>query len=141
MNIYIKIILGFIITVLLLIVIGLSNSKQIINTDVQTNTLGGLLGDPFTYKNTSTFASSTNTVATLVRGGAGVVHAITILTTSAHTIKLYDSATSATTSATIIGAFPASAVVGPYDLDVAFTKGLVVELQSGYAGSAVVSYK
>jgi hypothetical protein len=136
MNTYVKVLIGVIGALAVLLVIGMSQKP------VSTVALGGLLSDPFTYKNTATSASSTATVAVMYRGGQGVLGGVTILTTSAHTLKLYDgSSASATSSATLIGAFPASAVVGTYDLNVAFKQGLIVETQSAYAGSAVVRFK
>ena len=111
------------------------------NQQSSTTFVGGLTSDTFSYKNVSSFASSTATVNTLVRGGSGVLGSITIASTSAHVFKIYDGATTATSSATLIASFPASAVVGPYDFNVSFTKGLVVETQSGYAGSVVITYK
>jgi hypothetical protein len=137
MKTYQKIIAGVVSVIVVLLVIG-----SVVTTQDNNIALGGLIDDPFTYKNTSSSASSTATVAVMYRGGAGVLGNVTILTTSAHTIKLYDGASaSATSSATLIGAFPASAVVGTYNFNVAFTKGLIVETQSAYAGSAVVTFK
>jgi hypothetical protein len=77
----------------------------------------------------------------LVRGGSGVLGSITIASTSAHAFKVYDGATTATSSATLIASFPASAVVGSYDFNVSFARGLVIETLSGYAGSVVITYK
>jgi len=135
-----KITIAVIATVLVLVgILAVVGSRQ--SNDRGGVLAGGITSDSFTYKNASSVASSTATVATRIRGGAGVLGNVTILTTSAHTLKLYDGSSSATTSATLIGAFPASAVVGTYTFDVAFTKGLIVETQSGYAGSAVIGYK
>jgi hypothetical protein len=107
----------------------------------QSVLVGGLTSDTFSYKNVSSFASSTATVNTLVRGGSGVLGSITIASTSAHAFKVYDGATTATSSATLIASFPASAVVGSYDFNVSFARGLVIETLSGYAGSVVITYK
>ena len=107
--------------------------------DVKDNTLGAAEG-AFQYKHyTSTNASST--AGTVVRGGAGELGTITINTTSAQIIKLYDGATTATSGLTMIGAIKASVAEQTFVYNVALEKGLVVELPASYAGDITIGVR
>lgn len=72
------------------------------------------------YQASNIAASGTNTV----KSGTGVLHAITINTTVASTITIYDSLTG---TGTKIGTIAASPAIGSTFLfDVAFTTGLTI---------------
>lgn len=79
---------------------------------------------------------STNTTTT-VKSGTGVLHAITINTTAAATITIYDSLTA---TGTKIGTIAASPVIGStLRFDVAFATGLTI-VTAG-ASDLTVSYR
>lgn len=99
-------------------------------------------GETYTYKSlTSTDASSTAATAYLVRGGAGVLGSITIASTSASQISVYDNNTGATTSATLILRIAQNTLPQTFNLDLAVTKGIVVEMRSTYNSAITVGYK
>lgn len=83
----------------------------------------------FNYNNISTATTTT------VKSGVGVLHAITINTTAAGAITVYDNTAG---SGTKIATFPSSAVVGTYLFDVAFTTGLTIVTAA--ASNITVSY-
>lgn len=60
---------------------------------------------------------------TVVKSGAGILRRITINTTAAGTVIVYDNTSG---SGTIIASFPVSAVVGTYEYGTRFTTGLTV---------------
>lgn len=88
-----------------------------------------------------TSANASSTSGTLVRGGAGILGSVTINTTGAQIVGIYDGNTAATTTATKIAAIKASVGEQTFVYDVALTKGLVMELPATYAGDITVSSK
>lgn len=102
-------------------------------------TLGAAEG-AYEYKHyTSTSASST--AGTVVRGGRGELGTVTINTTSAQIIKLYDGATTATSGLPVIATIKASVAEQTFVYDVALKNGLVVELPASYAGSITIGVR
>lgn len=67
----------------------------------------------------------TGTTTTTLKAGSGVLHSLTINTTAAAAVTVYDSLSG---SGTLIATFPASAVVGTYTYDIEFTTGLTFVL-------------
>lgn len=91
-----------------------------------------------------THISSTNassTAGTVVRGGPGVLNSVTINTTSGQIVKLYDGASSATSSATLIASIKANAAEQTFVYNIAVSKGLVIEAPASYAGSITISHR
>ena len=63
---------------------------------------------------------------------------------SAGKINLYDTAGTATTTSattTLLMSFDARASNGTYQYDVEFTRGLLVEITSAFAGDVVLTYR
>ena len=108
--------------------------------DVSQNSTLGAADDAYQYKH-YTSANASSTAGTVVRGGRGELGTVTINTTSAQAITLYDGATSATTSLSKIAVIKASAAEQTFEYNVALEKGLVVELPASYAGSVTIGVK
>jgi len=72
---------------------------------------------------------------TLVKTGAGMLHAITVTETAAGTITVYDNTSG---SGTVLAVLKASIAEGAYLLDIAFTTGLTI-VTAG-ASKITVSY-
>jgi hypothetical protein len=126
---------SIIIVLLILAIIGLSQNKP-----QTTNVFGGLGNDPYSYKHISS-TNASSTVGTLVRGGPGVLGSITINTTSAHVVRVYDGSTTATTSGTLIASIKASTAEQTLNYDVSVTKGVVLDVPAGYTGSITITTK
>ena len=109
--------------------------------DVKDNTLGAAEGS-YEYKH-YTSANASSTARTIVRGGAGELGTVTVNTTSAHPVRLYDAADSstATTSLTAIAVIKASAAEQTFTYNVGLTKGLTVELPAGYVGDITIGVR
>jgi hypothetical protein len=84
---------------------------------------------PYAYNNIKT-ATTTN-----VKSGKGFLHSITVNTTTAFAINVFDNTTA--TGATIAN-FPVSAIATTYIYDVNFTTGLTI--LTGGASDITVSY-
>lgn len=65
----------------------------------------------------------TSATTTTVKSGSGILRRITINTTAAGAITVYDNTAA---SGTKIATFPSSAVVGTYEYGVRFTTGLTI---------------
>lgn len=100
---------------------------------------GVALDGAYAYKNI-TSADASATVPVQVRGGEGVLGYITVNTTHATIVRVYDG-TTATSTGTLIASLPASAVVGTYIYDVAVRNGIVLDVPAGFAGNYTISYK
>jgi len=76
---------------------------------------------------------------TLVKTGPGVLHLISVNTTAAGSVTVYDGV-SAAAPASVLAIIKASAAEGPYIYDIAFDKGLTIV--TAHADSDLtVSYK
>lgn len=78
-------------------------------------------------------ASSTDTVSYAIRGGKGVLGNIVVASSSATKLKIYDAVTS-TSSGTLIGEIKAGVTEQTFVFDVAVTKGIMVDVLSGFNG-------
>lgn len=91
------------------------------------------------YMASSTSASANTPIVLKTRPGS--LGSVTIQTTSAGGIfRLYDSI-AATSAPSMVGSFPASAVVGTYTFDIVLNNGLVVEAPTGFNGIYTVTYR
>jgi hypothetical protein len=101
----------------------------------------GAGGDAFAYKHyTSVNASSTK--GTVVFGGAGVLGAMTVGSSSAATkVIIYDGASTATSGMSVIATFVGTLTPGTYDFNVAVNKGVVVELPATFNGAITFSVR
>jgi len=86
--------------------------------------------------NTYSYRNITSATTTNVVSGPGVLKSITVNTTAAGTITIYDN-TSAT--GTKIGTLKSSVAEGTYDFSAAFTTGLTIV--TGAASDITVSYR
>lgn len=86
------------------------------------------------YRGAGSYISTATT--TTVKTGAGHLHTITITEAVASTIIVYDNTAG---SGTILASFVASAAVGTYHFDVAFSTGLTI-VTAG-ASKITVSYR
>jgi hypothetical protein len=118
-------------SVALIFVIGLMTAK------VNFPSVGSVV-DAGTYSFTNiTSANASSTSATTVLSKGGTLGSVIINTTHATIIRVYDG--TATSTGTLIASFPASAVVGTYTFDVAVSKGVVVDIPSGFAGNYTIT--
>src|SRR5262245_1014847 len=69
------------------------------------------------------FSNITSATTTAVKSGAGVLRRLTINTTAAGAITIYDNTAA---SGTKIATLPSSAVVGSYEYGIKFTTGLTI---------------
>ena len=93
------------------------------------------------YQATSTMAASTSTKKTM---GGSIGSFVVSSSSSAGKINLYDTAGTATTTSattTLLMSFDARASNGTYQYDVEFTRGLLVEITSAFAGDVVLTYR
>jgi hypothetical protein len=104
-------------------------------------TLFGAGDDAFSYRHYSS-ANASSTAGTVVYGGAGVLGAVHINTATATAqVIVYDGASSATSGLSVIAKFPPLSLGGTYALDVAVTKGVVVELPASFTGDITFSVR
>lgn len=103
--------------------------------------LSGTSDTPYVYRHIDSDSAS-STAGTIVLGGSGVVGSLTINSATATAdITLYDGATSATSSLDVIGIIDSTATFGTYTYEIAVSKGLVVDLTSGFTGDITFSVK
>lgn len=88
---------------------------------------------------TSADANSVVVVRTKGTDNNGVLRRITIGTTSAHALTIYNGVTAAAPSIAI-GALKASIVEGTYEFDVECSQGIAINVPTGYIGTATVVY-
>jgi len=109
-----------------------------------TDTLvqGASVGGSYEYRN-YTSANASNTVRTIVKGGAGELGTVVINTTGAQPIRLYDAATTtaATSTLTKIGVIKPSTAEQSLTYDVAFKQGLTIEIPATYAGDVTFTVR
>ena len=94
------------------------------------------------FQATTTMAASTSTKKTM--GGAIGSFVVASSSSAGGKINLYDTAGTATTTSattTLLVSFDARASNGTYQYDVEFTRGLLVEVTSGFAGDVVLTYR
>lgn len=94
------------------------------------------------FQATTTMAASTSTKKTM--GGAIGSFVVASSSSAGGKINLYDTAGTATTTSattTLLVSFDARASNGTYQYDVEFTRGLLVEITSGFAGDVVLTYR
>jgi len=112
-------------------------------TCVQKNTvLGGSVGSAYTPKH-YTSANASSTSRTIVKGGYGELGTVTINTTGAQPIRLYDGAstTAATSTLDAIAVIKPSVTEQTFTYDVSLTQGLVLEMPATYAGDITISVR
>lgn len=96
------------------------------------------VNETYSFKNiTSANASATSPV--VVRGGAGTLGSITINTLHATIVRVYDG--TATTTGTLIASIKASTPEQTLNYDVDVTRGIVLDVPTGFAGNYTVTYK
>jgi len=88
------------------------------------------MNEIFEYRNITTATT------TVVKSGAGVLKAITVNSTAAGTITVYDNTSAAGTK---IATLKASVVEGTYEYNIAFATGLTIV--TGAASDITVSYR
>ena len=93
-----------------------------------TQSAGASAGNQYNHISTAT--------STVIKSTAGFLHTLTINTTAAGVITVFDNTSC---SGTTIAAFAASATIGTYTYDVAFTTGLCVT--TGAASDVTVSFR
>lgn len=101
----------------------------------------GDASDTYSYRSySSTHASGT--AGTIAKGGAGELGSVNITSaTATGQVILYDGATTATSGLSVIAKFPATALGGTYDLNVAVAKGVVIEVPAGYTGNITLGVR
>jgi hypothetical protein len=102
--------------------------------------LGGGDGS-YSYRSYSS-TNASGTAGTIAKGGAGELGSVNILSaTATGQVILYDGATTATSGLAVIARFPATALGGTYDLNVAVTKGVVIEVPAGFTGNITLGVR
>lgn len=126
--------------VITVLTLGLVGVSQVNTPAPQRIDLSGYGSDAYSYKHISS-ANASSTAGTVVRGGAGELGSITINTTSAQIVKIYDGDSSATSTATLIAQIKASTAEQTLVYNVRVLKGIVIETPASYAGSITVSHR
>jgi hypothetical protein len=97
--------------------------------------------DTFSYRSYSS-ANASGTAGIVAKGGAGELGSVNILSaTATGQVILYDGATTATSGLSVIAKFPATALGGTYDLNVAVAKGVVIEVPAGFTGNITLGVR
>ena len=94
------------------------------------------------FQATSSLAAATTTKKTM----SGSIGSFVVSSSSSAggKINLYDTVGTATTTSattTLLMSFDARASNGTYQYDVEFTRGLLIEVTSGFAGDVVLTYR
>jgi hypothetical protein len=76
-----------------------------------------------------------------ILANAGTVGSIVVASSSATTFKVWDATSTTDIASTTVVHFVASPTMGTYTFDVALTRGLVIELPTGFNGSYTVTYR
>lgn len=87
--------------------------------------------------NAFNYSNITSATTTVVKTGAGILHSITVNTTTAFTITVYDNTSAAGTKIATIAASPA--IGSTFTYDVSFSTGLTI-VTAG-ASDLTVSYR
>lgn len=107
-----------------------------------TETLGGGGFETYSYRHI-TGANASSTAGVQIRGGAGVLGAITIASSSplvASGIRIYDG-TTATSSGVLIGKIRTSASEQTFEFNAAVKSGIILDVPVGFDGSLIVNYR
>jgi hypothetical protein len=94
------------------------------------------LGEELTSESNFTYKNITAAATTVVKSGAGELRSVTVNTTAAGTIKIYDNTAG---SGTLIGTLKASVGEQTFQYDVAFGTGLTIVTAA--ASDITVSYR
>lgn len=107
-----------------------------------TDTTASSVGSAYTAKH-YTSANASSTARTIVKGGAGELGSITINTTGAVPLRLYDAATSTAATSTLdaIAVIKASVGEQTFTYDASLLKGLTLEMPATYAGDITISVR
>lgn len=110
----------------------------------QRDATAGSVGGAYTFKHYTGTASS-SVARTLVKGGAGEIGTVTINTTGAQVLRLYDGAstTVATTSSTItpIAVLKASVGEQTFTFEANVLQGVLLEMPASYAGDVTITVR
>ncbi len=102
------------------------------------------------YQSTTTTSSlASNSTTTPVFTHTGTLGSIVIASSSATAFGIYDSAVGSTTAysgagtatSTKIATFPANAAAGTYTFDINVTRGLILDVPSGFNGIYTVTFR
>ena len=121
------------------------DDKTAFTLEDEEEMLGG--GGTRDFASFSTHIASAST-DNILRIGAGVLGRVTITNSPQSAFILYNATTThanlraiaATSSLKVLASFPASATVGTYDFDAAFSQGLIF-VPEGLVGSTTILYK
>lgn len=90
------------------------------------------------YKSKNISSSDANsTVVVRTAGLAGELGLVTINTTSAHVLAIYEGVDS---TGTLLASLKASVAEGTYKYKIGVSKGICVVVPSGYTGNATISF-
>lgn len=102
----------------------------------QPSTTFGQADVTYTYK-TITSSNASNTASYIIRGGAGSLGSITVGSSSATAIRVYDG--TATSTGTLIATLKASVAEQTFNFDTAVTKGIAIDVPSTFNGVYTVT--
>lgn len=77
----------------------------------------------------------------IVSNTSATLGQITVGSTSAGTIKIWNATSTTDSSSTTVAQLKASVVEGTYTFDALLTRGLIVELGSGFNGAYTITYR
>ena len=102
----------------------------------------GSVGSAYTFKH-YTSANASSTARTIVKGGAGELGTVTINTTGATVLRLYDAATTTAATSTLDAIAVLKAAVGEqtFTYETSLLKGLTLEMPAAYAGDITITVR
>lgn len=128
------------IIVLGLVVIGVG----VYSYDRVPNKLGSVVQSG-EYQATSTYTKlgvpAFSTTQTLISNSNGALGSVVILGAVAGPMRFMNATSTTDVSSTTIAVFPSSIAAGTYVLDVAVTRGLIVETLSGLVPTSTITYR
>ncbi len=95
-------------------------------------------GQAYYSTTTGTFAVATSSY---IRIGPGMFGSVIVASTTNVAFRVMDATSTLDIASTTLAKFPAGVAAGTYTFDSVFTRGLFLELQTGFAGADTVTYK
>lgn len=125
-------ILGSLVLIGVLVFLSQGSSKNLFGSVVG--------GNEYNATTTRNYAGTSMSNPALIKSGYGTLGSVVITGAGAGVINFYDNTSTSTTATTTLASIPASTAAGTYILDVAFTRGLLVEIV-GTAPTSTITYR
>jgi hypothetical protein len=88
---------------------------------------------------TSTYPTSSFLASTIISNSGGTLGSLIIASTTNATFEMWDATSTTDIASTSIAKFPASVAAGAYPYNRILTRGLIVHMQAGFAGSYTIT--